>query len=873
MADLTFDILARDRASKVLKNVGDSADGLYGKLQKLDGVKAGALAAGLPALGGIAGLMLAGAGAAGVLAPALVAVSMATKGVGDAWSASTEKGEEYQAKLDELSPSAAAAVQEAVALRTAWSAVGDAVQEAAFAPVVGDLSQLSNNIIPALKADLPDVAAEVGNVASDMMEWAGSAEVVARIRTTIQGSVPVIRDFGDSLEDVADTWSILSAGAVPVAQELSSSLSDITARTREWATEAEKTGELDAIMNSTAQTVDLLMQNVENLGAAMGTLAANPATIDALNDLLQILTAVTGGVAALAGVFTSLPDGLQEFILVAAGAAVAASKVNTALGSIGGGAEKAKAGLDGAEKSTSRFAGVADKLGSVANVAAAGLVGLNVVAALISQGSTNASVGVEALENSLVKFNSTGEASGEILRLTGGDMEHLRGTIAALDTEGMQGFTNSFARFVENISGATGEGTLKEADADIAKIDATLAQMVAEGNADQAAEAYKNLREVMKGQNVDADEFAKGFDKYNAAVKDSAAAADTATAAQKRIQAENILLKSSFEAATASVGGLDNAFKILNGETQNLNSAFAAWQQSLDAMTSSTVNAKAGFDLTTEAGRQNYTMLQNQVTALQAYASQANLTGPEIENLRQQIINQGVAAGISRDQMTSMVNSIMQIPGQAQPAATSVAQLQARINELKSKQVEIKESGSADSKQRIASLQAEINALRDKTVYLTTVLRQRTEVVGSDGLNRRFGGGYAKGGIQMYAAASGLVANIAKPGTIYQWAEPETGGEAFIPRKGDKERSRSILKYVADEWLGGPEAIWGGGGKQGAAPPSSVGGFAGGKDGASSIIRELRELQRVISTMGISIDGQQLGRAQGRRTLLEQYGG
>jgi hypothetical protein len=62
----------------------------------------------------------------------------------------------------------------------------------------------------------------------------------------------------------------------------------------------------------------------------------------------------------------------------------------------------------------------------------------------------------------------------------------------------------------------------------------------------------------------------------------------------------------------------------------------------------------------------------------------------------------------------------------------------------------------------------------------------------------------ARGGL--YAAAGG-VAQVAPPGTLYQWAEPETGGEAFIPRRGDKRRSRAIASTVVEDWLGG-QVVW-----------------------------------------------------------------
>ena len=58
------------------------------------------------------------------------------------------------------------------------------------------------------------------------------------------------------------------------------------------------------------------------------------------------------------------------------------------------------------------------------------------------------------------------------------------------------------------------------------------------------------------------------------------------------------------------------------------------------------------------------------------------------------------------------------------------------------------------------------------------------------------------GGVYKRAAAAGLVqATIAPPGTLYQWAEPRTGGELFVPRYGDRARGRSLLAEGA-QWYG-----------------------------------------------------------------------
>lgn len=60
----------------------------------------------------------------------------------------------------------------------------------------------------------------------------------------------------------------------------------------------------------------------------------------------------------------------------------------------------------------------------------------------------------------------------------------------------------------------------------------------------------------------------------------------------------------------------------------------------------------------------------------------------------------------------------------------------------------------------------------------------------------------AQGGIERFAGeAENHVAQIAKPGEMRLWAEPETGGEAYVPLAPSKRaRSTKILQTVADEF-------------------------------------------------------------------------
>ena len=59
---------------------------------------------------------------------------------------------------------------------------------------------------------------------------------------------------------------------------------------------------------------------------------------------------------------------------------------------------------------------------------------------------------------------------------------------------------------------------------------------------------------------------------------------------------------------------------------------------------------------------------------------------------------------------------------------------------------------------------------------------------------------YADGGVHEFATGGITPAHIAT-GDMIRYAEPETGGEAFIPRIGNADRSRKILETAAS-WYG-----------------------------------------------------------------------
>lgn len=146
------------------------------------------------------------------------------------------------------------------------------------------------------------------------------------------------------------------------------------------------------------------------------------------------------------------------------------------------------------------------------------------------------------------------------------------------------------------------------------------------------------------------------------------------------------------------------------------------------------------------------------------------------------------------------------------PTATAqqmIKDLGFKVKELKGKKVEITApTGTVSS--NVSAIQGKINSLTGKTVHVTV----RYSTMGTPYVSENANGGikrFAEGGIhraggRIRAFATGAerhVAQIARPGEWRLWAEPETGGEAYVPLAGAKRtRSKAIVEQVVREFGG-----------------------------------------------------------------------
>ncbi|MDI3407686.1 hypothetical protein [Streptomyces cavernicola] len=132
-----------------------------------------------------------------------------------------------------------------------------------------------------------------------------------------------------------------------------------------------------------------------------------------------------------------------------------------------------------------------------------------------------------------------------------------------------------------------------------------------------------------------------------------------------------------------------------------------------------------------------------------------------------------------------------------------------KVKELKGKKVEITApTGTASN--NVAAIQRKINGLTGKTVHVTIQYSTKGKPYVSEhadgGIVRYANGGIRRAGNRIKAFAAGTerhVAQIARPGEWRLWAEPETGGEAYVPLAGSKRtRSKQIVEQVVQQFGG-----------------------------------------------------------------------
>ena len=323
--------------------------------------------------------------------------------------------------------------------------------------------------------------------------------------------------------------------------------------------------------------------------------------------------------------------------------------------------------------------------------------------------------------------------------------------------------------------GETAEDTRKN-------VDAALVKMAETGRVQEAMAA---VEEAAKRQGVSVEFAMKHFPEF------AAAAGIAATEAE--------VFAGALDNAAGEAKQLEKAVSHLNGEMLTMRGATRDAEAALDDFQEALKESNGSMDETNEKGRNAAQAFDDLVVAADAvYLKTLEQTGSleaadaawntYIEALRQTMRD----ANIGEEAINDLIAAVTKVPGK--------------------KGIDIE----VNAAQAIAKAQAVLEAiqrLRDRTITITTENRQ---VTFGSGLTMR------DGGITVHAAGGLLSkAHVATPPTRFAYAEPETGGEAFIPKRGERSRSMSILSAAAG-WYNADVVPRGGHGSGGSVTPVQV---------------------------------------------------
>lgn len=455
---------------------------------------------------------------------------------------------------------------------------------------------------------------------------------------------------------------------------------------------------------------------------------------------------------------------------------------------------------------------------------AAGALGAAFAAASVISlvdGLTRAKVSADQLQVSMFNIGRGTGSTAEFVTLMNSKTIAFRDTVHS-SAEAMKAFGDgandmqtNLGRFLGSLGPFSGElGRFKEK---LSTIDQTLTQMANNGKAKEAAAAFDDLMSAAKASGANVEELKTQFVNYIPVTENAARAAKEAAAATQdqagralaAAGATDDLAKKSGASADAAKAATD-AYQKLTGQLAALGGALlalrgseVAWEAAIDSATAAVRQNGVTLDINTEKGRANRTALDAMVTAAGKHMEAMLKNGESIDKVN-------AFAQTSSERFVAMAHSMgMTIP-EARALASQlgfnkerVAELSAEVARLQPyKKVEI--TTTADSAvSGVQRLRNAIDALYSKTVTVTTI-NQSLQTFGKYGLLGYDGGiieSYANGGMRfgsMAAMSESHVAQIARAGAMRVWAEPETGGEAYIPLSPSKrQRSEDILAQVA----------------------------------------------------------------------------
>ncbi|MFF7840407.1 phage tail protein [Streptomyces ossamyceticus] len=624
--------------------------------------------------------------------------------------------------------------------------------------------------------------------------------------------------------------------------------------------EGQASGPVQAFMDYAAKNGPAVEDTLANVGDAVVTLAQGAA--EAGPGMLTLVNAAAGLVASfppeLVTVLLQTSVALKAVSLAGAAAAGIGgimTAARTQIASLGATATAAGGGLAGL-----RAAFLSLGTAAKASVVAAGVIAVGLAVSKLSDIGQQAPAKMDQLTSSIRELGKTGKVSGEAARVFGGDMQDLA---AAFDKVSDNGVVEFFDELSSGF-GLFGDGTNEEAKKMIDNFDESLANLVKSGNIELAKDSLKNFKDLAAANDWNLGDIDKRLDGYKSALADAKYEQDAIADSMGFFGDAALKTSAKLDAQKMAADGLRASILALNDVNRSAHDAQTNFERSLDGLTESfkehgntlnedTAAGQANRDAMSAAAKAHDEML---VASVAAGASMKSMT-KDSEGLRAEMMELAEKAFKGNTKAaTEYVNTLLGTPesitttikAEKDQAIAGLESVRAAIQETPGKKevrvdtlnaaaiaaleaVGLKTKQLPDGKTAvytangqalgsIGAVSTALNNLNGKTArtFTTHTIRTINEIITKSKTYRSVHDivGSANGNIfnSVRAYANGgedHTAQISGP-TMRVWAEPETGGEAYIPLADSKRpRSVAILKEVADRFGYGLEEYAGGG--------------------------------------------------------------
>lgn len=608
--------------------------------------------------------------------------------------------------------------------------------------------------------------------------------------------------------------------------------------------------------------------------------------ISAVLPALQAFSGFMDGnaVAAQALIVTILAVGAA---VSAFGVALKGLKLAQSIGgfdSLGAMFTKVKTDAPGASAAVGKFAKGAAKIGGALMAASAAIAILGTVQGSMAQSASTVAGNIDvltkrgtdlALVNKQISDSLRGDAASRNIQGVGD-------AVKALGEQARMG-TGWFNSMLDSTGFKTQTGVIKD---QLGQMDQAISQIATSGDAAGAQEAFRKIGAAATAQGESLAFTATQFPQYQAQLEQTAATMGVAglsaeqyaawmggnvPAAVQTAIANNPALITSLSEQQAALAGVDSLAYSTAMETASvppktfaeavnqattslfgfssaqlqLSGTQMGMEEAFDTAAASAKEYGKTLDVNTAAGRANQQALDGQATASQAYITSlleskapAEQVVAAAERSRSAYIKNARAMGASKSEAEGMADAMGLIPSEVNTAVNTdvygqaqVEALHAEMKRLEDKKVVAEAKGDTTEVKR---LQDEINKLHDKEVDITTNTHLNTYI--NKVYTTKAGTKYeAEGGIlgRVKAFARGTekhVAQIASAGSMRLWAEPETGGEAYIPLAASK-RARSLKIWQQTGKYLGVYAGGGGVGGTAAVGRDTIAGLIAGMNG------------------------------------------